>query len=70
MFVATYGRLDLSTSNMDELDLPIERVDIKHFRDPHERCQVVEPIIYKQEKPEVDPNSGFSVTWCPMSKNV
>jgi hypothetical protein len=43
--------------------VPVETVDIEHFCDPHQSCDVIESIIHKQEEPKVYLDSRFSVTW-------
>lgn len=52
----------------EQLNLPVEAVDVEDLCDPHQSSDIVEPIIYEEEEPEVDLNSSFSVTRHLMSQ--
>jgi hypothetical protein len=60
---ATFSKISKDPRSRKEQNVPVEAVDVEHFCDPHQRCDVVESIVYKQEKPKVYLDSRFSVTW-------
>ena len=47
--------------------IPVETVDIEDFGNPHQGCNIIEPIVYEQEEPKVNGNSSFSMTWYLVS---